>query len=119
MRQTKRPALLGAVLTTSLLASTAFGALTKPEIERGVNAKSESLLACYDAAVDRNPKLPTGRVVVKFSIETDGKVSQAKVVRNDLRDAELARCMQGVFMKLDYGRIDERMVVEYPLDLEP
>ena len=32
----------------------------------------------------------------------------------------LARQIQaGVFMKLDYGPIDERMVVDYPLDLEP
>ena len=110
-------AALGVALT--LLATSAFAALSKSDIERGVMAKSDRLSACYEAAVDRNPELPTGTLVMRYTVATDGQVSQAQVLQNHLGDAEPGRCMRGVFLTLDYGPIDEQTVVKYPLELAP
>jgi len=107
------------VVTTTLVVSTAMAAMTQPEIDRGVQAANDELGACYDAAVERNEDLKTGRMVIRYVVNTDGKVEQARVVRNDLGDRKLASCMRDVFLSLDYGPIDQETVVSYPLDLEP
>lgn len=104
---------------TTLMASTAMAAMSQPEIEAGVRAANSELSACYDDAVERNENLKTGRMVIRYVVTTEGKVAEARVTRNDLRDPQLARCMRGVFLTLDYGPIEQETVVSYPLDLEP
>lgn len=103
----------------TLMASTAMAAMSQPEIERGVRSANAELGACYDAAVERNENLKTGRMVIRYVVTTEGTVKEARVTRNDLGDAKLAGCMRDVFLTLDYGPIDQETVVSYPLDLEP
>jgi hypothetical protein len=83
-----------------------------------VDARMDDLQHCYDMAVARNPRLPKGRIVTVFVIETDGKVSTAEIKRNDMKDEQLGSCVRDVFLSLEYPAIPERATINYPLLFE-
>lgn len=109
-----RWAALAAVLTT---ATTAV-AIEREVVEREVNKKQDDLASCYEHAVDRNPDLKKGKIVTRFHVDTDGKVTKAKITRNDLGDTQLGACIREVFLTLDYGAQEKPTNVTYPLDFE-
>ncbi len=99
------------------MATTAF-ALEQAEIEAEVNKKQDALSDCYESAIDRNAELKKGKIVTRYHVTSQGKVSSAKIVRNDLHDKRLGECVRHVFLTLDYGEQDGPTNVTYPLDFK-
>ena len=106
------------MLATAFSVATTAVAIEQEEIERRVNAKQIQLVSCYEDAQARNENLPKGKIVTRYTIEEDGTVSSAKIVRNDLRDTQLGECVRQVFLSLDYGAQDKKTNVTYPLTFE-
>ncbi len=100
------------------MATSALAALEQYEIEREVNDKNDDLVACYEAAMKRNPKLKKGKIVTRYMVEKSGKVSSARVIRNELGDRKLGSCVRKVFLTLDYGEQPQQTRVTYPLDFK-
>ena len=113
----KRWFALPAVLICATTALSA-AALERNVVERGVHEKQGELLECYEGAVTRNPDLSSGKLVMRYRVEKDGKVSRADIVRNDLRDPKLGECVRQVFLSLDYGAQERPSNVTYPLDFD-
>ncbi len=105
---------LAFVLTTTTTAL----ALDQAEIEREVAKKQDELATCYEHAVDRNPDLGKGKIVTRYRVGEDGKVTEAKVTRNDLGDKQLGECIRQVFLTLEYGQQEKATNVTYPLEFE-
>lgn len=105
-----------AALAVALTTATTAVALDRETIEQEVNAKQDELVSCYDAAVERNPELKKGKLVMRYHVSKSGKVTKARVVRNDLKDTQLGACVKDVFLTLDYGEQDKPTNVTYPLD---
>lgn len=107
----------GALLVVLTTAASAV-AIEREVVEREVNKKQDELSTCYENAIERNPKLAKGKIVTRFHVAEDGKVTEAKITRNDLRDKQLGECIRQVFLTLDYGAQEKPTNVTYPLDFE-
>jgi hypothetical protein len=106
------------VIAAALATAASAWALDTQEIEREVNKKRDELSSCYDNAVTRNPELKTGKIVTRFRVNEDGKVTSAKIIRNDLGDTQLGECIRQVFLTLDYGEQGDTSNITYPLHFE-
>ena len=78
-----------------------------------------SVKRCYEPGLARNQNLE-GRVSVRFVIELDGSVRDARLDSATLPDAEVARCIVDSFKKLHFPDPDGGTVtVVYPIMLSP
>ena len=95
------------------------GQLDKDLIRRVVRAHIPEIRVCYNQALERDPQAQ-GRVVIDFTIGTEGKVTASKVGAGDFKDVAASECMADavagwVFPRPDGGYV----VVSYPFVLEP
>ncbi len=109
---------VGLALAVCALTGAAAAAVSKGFIEGPVREKNDRLSACWNAALARNDKLKSARVVVRYRIEKDGHVSSASATQNSSKDAELAVCITGVFLDLRYPQGQpEPINVTFPVEL--
>ncbi len=72
---------------------------------------------CYEAGRERNPEL-TGRVEIRFLINSDGSVAQAAIVDTDL-PSHVTKCVINAFYGLRLPRQDSAVVAQYPMYFQP
>jgi len=93
------------------------GTLSAEQINRVVRANQAAVRYCYDTEVQRQPNL-SGRVEVQWRINTDGRVSSARIASSTLRNARVEGCIvrqvrRWRFPKPDGGEV----AVSYPFVL--
>ena len=88
------------------------------EIERKLSAHLDRFEACYQRAVQHDPKA-AGRVETLFVIDSDGSVSSACVQKTTLEDGEAVECMLDQFRALRFGPAKGTTTVIYPLSYGP
>jgi hypothetical protein len=92
-----------------------------PEVvQRIVRSNYGRVRLCYDQALRVNPSTQ-GKVVTKFAIGPDGKVTSASVDKSDIADPALGECIARAFRTLSFPAPEKapRVTVEYPLLLSP
>lgn len=101
-------------------AATPHASIDKDALRRTVEERNASFTACYDDALERNPKM-RGRVAVKFTVEETGRVSDAiKTAGTTVKDEEMVGCVVGIFKSIEFSDwAKEKAVITYPLDFEP
>lgn len=89
------------------------------DVQAVLHASTKTFRKCYQAALAKNPAL-AGRVNVKFTIDPDGKVSNAKDEGSTLASAGVINCIIIAFGKLKFPAVkDASTTIVYPLVLEP
>jgi len=68
----------------------------------------------YEDYLKRNPDL-SGKMVVKFTIEADGSVSNVVVVSNDLKDSELEREILRHVSRIKFPPASGKLQIEWPM----
>ncbi len=71
------------------------------EIRKVVGGRDSDMRKCFLMGTFRNAQL-AGTVNVTFTIETDGRVSDATDAGSDLPDPEVVTCVLGVFAALEF-----------------
>jgi hypothetical protein len=96
------------------------GRLDRDIIRRIVRAHINEVRHCYNQALARDPNA-RGRVAVRFTIASDGKVADADVDESTLRDPAVAPCIAGAVRRWTFPRPEGggAVVVTYPFVLEP
>jgi hypothetical protein len=98
---------------------TSSGVADLPKITEVVSARRAKLEACYEEALSRVPSL-AGPLVVRFSLQQDGNVSNAMSGSANFADKTCADCMIEVFKNSSYPPpLGGGATVFYPLTLEP
>lgn len=98
---------------------TSSGVADLPKITEIVSSRRTQLEACYDEALARVPTLG-GPLVVRFSLQQDGNVSNALSGTGNFADKKCADCMIDVFKNTSYpAPLGGGATVFYPLTLEP
>ncbi|NCN95490.1 MAG: AgmX/PglI C-terminal domain-containing protein, partial [Bdellovibrionales bacterium] len=69
------------------------GTIDKEAIRRVIRDHIREIRTCYERALQRQPDL-FGKIVFSWIIEEKGRVQSAKVVSNDLGNAEVANCIK-------------------------
>jgi periplasmic protein TonB len=94
-------------------------ARSREEIERVFDVNKGSIYALYNRALRQNPALQ-GKLVLKLTIEPDGRVSACEVVSSELGDKELeAKLVQRVLLFQFDKRDVERITTTKPIDFLP
>ncbi len=89
-------------------------------VQRAVQARFADFLACYESALDRNPKA-AGVVRTRFTVEKSGHAASAvEDAGSTIADPDLLRCVQSKFRQLEVTPAPGSAVtVVYPLVLSP
>lgn len=92
-----------------------IGGIANADVEAGVMARKDQIVACFETQRAQDPTL-SGKVLIKFSIDAEGKVSRAATRSTSLRNDVVENCVnaevvKAVFPKLQSGRF---AIVQYP-----
>ena len=94
-------------------------ARSREEIERVFDVNKGSIYALYNRALRQNPALQ-GKLVLKLTIEPDGRVSSCEVVSSELGDKELEQKLVQRVLLFQFDKRDvERITTTKPIDFLP
>jgi TonB family protein len=94
-------------------------ARSREEIERVFDVNKGSIYALYNRALRQNPALQ-GKLVLKLTIEPDGRVSSCEVVSSELGDKELEQKLVQRVLLFQFEKRDvERITTTKPIDFFP
>jgi TonB family protein len=94
-------------------------ARSREEIERVFDVNKGSIYALYNRALRQNPALQ-GKLVLKLTIEPDGRVSSCEVVSSELGDKELEQKLVQRVLLFTFDKRDvERITTTKPIDFLP
>ncbi|HVJ65932.1 MAG TPA: TonB family protein [Bdellovibrionota bacterium] len=79
-------------ISTETTGVSVAGSLSRKEIERVINSHQNEIEFCYQQALARSPSM-SGRIMVRATIVTGGKVSAASVGSNSTNDAAFGSCI--------------------------
>jgi TonB family protein len=97
--------------------ATVQGSLDKAVIRRVIQQHINEVKTCYEAELEKNASL-AGRLMVRFTVEPDGKVSESSVQESSLKSPAAEGCIRDavrtwIFPKPQGGKV----VVTYPFVL--
>jgi len=94
-------------------------ARSREEIERVFDVNKGSIYALYNRALRQNAALQ-GKLVLKLTIEPDGRVSSCEVVSSELGDKELEQKLVQRVLLFTFDKRDvERITTTKPIDFLP
>jgi outer membrane biosynthesis protein TonB len=82
----------GTVTRATARAIAAQGSIDREAVARVVNSHLQEVHACYERALLKDPGL-AGKVVLEWTISTDGRVVAAKTKSSSLRNASVEACI--------------------------
>lgn len=89
------------------------------EVQLIFDKNKSAIYALYNRALRADPTL-RGKVVLKITIDSSGRVTACQVVSSELRSPDLERKLTARVMQFDFGPKDvDVMVVTYPIDFLP
>jgi hypothetical protein len=90
------------------------GTMSKVGVDFVVRARLAAIKSCYEVELQKNPRL-AGEIDVAWNIETDGRVSQARVVKSTMNDEKVEGCIVRQVSQWKFPPPAERTVVgRYP-----
>ncbi len=88
-------------------------------IQEVVRSHFDSLMTCYKSGLARDTALK-GRITVRFVIQLDGTVRNARIEANTLPDCEVARCVSAGYERMVFPRPRDGIItVSYPVEFSP
>lgn len=96
------------------------GGLPQPIIRRIVKAHINEVRYCYNEGLRDDPEL-SGRVVVAFTIGSEGRVTNSEVSSTTLTDSGVPECITGAVARWMFPKPSDGASVQvtYPFVLEP
>jgi Ca-activated chloride channel family protein len=93
------------------------GSLSKEVIRRIIRRHINEVKHCYELELANDPKL-AGKVVVRFTIDSSGKVGAVQIVESTLGDKAVEECIVKAVGRLTFPAVaDSTTVVTYPFQL--
>jgi hypothetical protein len=95
------------------------GILDQAKVTKTVRARMGALRNCYEKALKKNPTLE-GKISVKFTIGTSGRVTGAEAASDTLGDSTVTDCVVGKFRTFTFDKPEGGSVVYiYPIVFKP
>jgi hypothetical protein len=109
-----------AALGMAACSHTGLGDGVRKDVTARMATTQTPISACYEAALKKNRKLK-GTIELTLTAEAKtGKFSNVRVVRNDLGDADLEKCVVDTVSKLALAEPQSsKIAVRYPLEFAP
>lgn len=95
------------------------GSIDRSLIDAVIRANMSQIRYCYQRELTKSPDLG-GKVVMKFTIATDGSVSSAGVKSSTLGSSSVTQCLEGRFMRMQFPQPKRGIaIVSYPFLFAP
>ena len=111
----------GSLVTTARAAeeATVQGSLGKDQIRPVIQQHIGEVKQCYEAQLQKNKSL-AGRVMVNFTIGTDGKVTDSRISETTLKNPDCEKCIADAVQSWQFPKPrGGKVVVNYPFVLAP
>jgi TonB family protein len=97
-----------------------IGKLSPSQINRVVRRNSKRLQGCYESELKKNRKLE-GVIKVRFTIETNGRISSTRVIQNTMGSSAVAGCIQNRIKRWRFKNKPQggSVTVAYPFFFTP
>lgn len=93
--------------------------LDKAALARFIKARLSAIQACYEAQLKRNPSL-RGKIVVRFTIGSNGRVGDVEIDENQMGNDEVASCIRAKIRAWTTPfKPDGDATVSYPFVFQP
>lgn len=111
---------LGAVALTAACGGAGMGATVRTDITTQMNTANGPISACYNKALQANRRL-RGYMVLSLAADPGtGKFVDAYIVRDELNDDTVRRCVLDEVAKLKLAKPQRtRVVFNYPIHFQP
>ncbi len=96
---TKQAAKISATFRTEEIE--ADGKIDKKSVASTIRRRQDGFQGCYETALKANSKL-SGKLVVDFTIGDDGRVTEARVVKDGVGSAEVSSCVISLLKRLKF-----------------
>lgn len=91
----------------------------KDSLGRYIRMRLKSVQACYEKELKRNPSLK-GKIVVRFVIQTTGRVSEVSIDQNTMGDQAVASCIVNTVRRWSFPvKPEEDAPVSFPFVFSP
>ncbi len=107
----RRVARAALIVALSMATPALANSLDVQLVKRVITRQHASLRACYEATLQTQPEA-AGRIIVKFSVASDGRVTEATATG---MDESLCVCVAGVFRGLVFPKSPSLIHISYPL----
>jgi outer membrane biosynthesis protein TonB len=77
------------------------GKIDKKSVAATIRRRQDGFQGCYETALKANSKL-AGKLVVEFTIGDDGKVTEARVVKDGVGSGEVSSCVVSLLKRLKF-----------------
>ncbi|MEZ4316547.1 MAG: AgmX/PglI C-terminal domain-containing protein [Myxococcota bacterium] len=97
-----------------------IGSVDATDVDRVIKRHLSQIRYCYQRQLPRNPDL-SGKLVVKFTIAKDGRVSSASVKSSTIADSAVGDCVVGRIQRMEFvtPRGGGIAIVSYPFMFSP
>ena len=111
---------LGLAVAAAGCGGTGMGAETRADIAARMATVQQPLASCYHAALQHNRKLQ-GMMVLSFAAAPQtGQFQEITIVRDELNDAEVRKCVIDEVGKLKLEKPQgSRVAINYPIHFAP
>jgi len=93
--------------------------LDKAALARFIKVRLSAIQACYEAQLKRNPQLK-GKIVVRFTIGSTGRVTDVEIDENQMGNDEVASCIKAKIRAWTTPfKPDGDATVSYPFVFQP
>jgi len=89
------------LLSSAIPGGASHGPLTAPEVDRTVRSRMSSIRMCQ-AQASRRGGMPSGKVIVRFQVGTDGSVQNVQVVGPSFSHTPLLGCIASSVRRLQF-----------------
>jgi TonB family protein len=90
-------------------------------IEAMITQHRAQIAYCYQRELKSNPGLK-GKIVVRFTVRVNGRITGAKVVQSTMGNAKVERCIVGIIRRFRFeavGKEKGNLTYEYPFIFSP
>ncbi|MCK5733347.1 MAG: energy transducer TonB [Candidatus Latescibacteria bacterium] len=90
-------------------------------IEAMITQHRAQIAYCYQRELKSNPGLK-GKIVVRFTVRANGRITGAKVIQSTMGNAKVERCIVGIIRRFRFeavGKEKGNLTYEYPFMFSP
>ncbi len=92
------------------------GSIDRDAVAKVINDKVSEMRACYERALLRDPNLGAGKVLLEWTIDGKGAVSEVRTKTSTLRSPEVVSCLLDLLRTLQFPKPNDGVViVSYPV----
>lgn len=92
------------------------GAINREDIDTRIRDKKLEFRSCYEALLNSKSSNNSGKVILAWVIQKNGKVSEATVYESEISDLSFQTCLVNILKSITFIKPSDNVTIKYPLN---